>query len=223
MTDNPLTGGRDSIVARLMRDPALGARRRAAETGAVFHETGAAATDVFAIDQGEVRLYQPTFDGSLRLLEILGPGDWFGTEAVGRLERYNCQAKAHSSASVFVLPASRLLNELINRPDVCLEIIQQLVARLNVATEEARGLAFDDCRQRLVKALLKFSRSAAATISGNSVVLRMTHEQLAQAVGAARETVSLTLTDLRNENVLRTGRNRLVFNPQTLSAVLNFD
>jgi CRP-like cAMP-binding protein len=37
------------------------------------------------------------------------------------------------------------------------------------------------------------------------VILWMTHEQLAQAVGAARETVSLALTQLRQANVLRTG------------------
>ena len=42
------------------------------------------------------------------------------------------------------------------------------------------------------------------------------HEQLAQAVGAARETISLALTHLREQNLLRTGRNQLFFNPDAL-------
>ena len=48
------------------------------------------------------------------------------------------------------------------------------------------------------------------------MVLRITHQQLAQAVGVARETVSLALTQLRQRNLLRTGRNQLFFNPDVL-------
>ena len=74
-----------------------------------------------------------------------------------------------------------------------------------------------------MKTLLRFSRSAAATQNGEDIILRMTHEQLAQAIGAARETVSLTLTELRQANLLHTGRNRLAFNFQTLNASLGHD
>ena len=41
-------------------------------------------------------------------------------------------------------------------------------------------------------------------------------QQLAQAVGVARETVSLALTQLRHQNLLRTGRNQLFFDPEAL-------
>lgn len=76
---------------------------------------------------------------------------------------------------------------------------------------------FDDCNQRLIDTLVRFSRSAAATPQGDGgVVLRITHQQLAQAVGAARETISLALTQLRQRNLLRTGRNRLFFKPEAL-------
>jgi CRP-like cAMP-binding protein len=68
--------------------------------------------------------------------------------------------------------------------------------------------------------LLKFSRSAAAVATRDGVELRMTHEQLAQAVGTARETISLLLHELRNENLIRTGRNRVMFDPRTLTGAL---
>jgi CRP-like cAMP-binding protein len=48
------------------------------------------------------------------------------------------------------------------------------------------------------------------------VVVHITHQQLAQKVGVARETVSLALAQLRRRNVLRTGRNQLFFRPQNL-------
>ena len=82
-------------------------------------------------------------------------------------------------------------------------------------------MMFEDCNQRLVQTLLRFSRTAAATsLDDGGVVLRITHQQLAQAVGTARETVSLGLTQLRQRNLLRTGRNRLSFNPIARRAIL---
>ena len=68
----------------------------------------------------------------------------------------------------------------------------------------------------MVTPSLRFSSSAAATTQGTDVVLHLTHEQLAQAVGAARETISLALTEMRHRNLVRTGRNRLIFNREAL-------
>lgn len=223
MTNNDGTSvNGESTLAKLACDPALGARRHRAAAGATLHEPGTQANDLFLIRQGQVRLYQLATDGSQRLLDILGPGDWFGVEALGPVTRYGSQARAMTDTLVCVLSARRLLAALPQNSKASLEMIHQLAGRLSMATEEAARLAFDDCRRRLLKALLKFSHSAAATATGDSVILRITHEQLAQAVGAARETVSLTLTQLRNAKLLKTGRNRLTFNPRDLDQVLNF-
>ncbi|HEY7087821.1 MAG TPA: helix-turn-helix domain-containing protein, partial [Tepidisphaeraceae bacterium] len=98
-----------------------------------------------------------------------------------------------------------------------IEFNRQLAAKLLTAHEEGSRLVFEDCNHRLVSVLLRFSRSAASTTrDDDSVVLRITHDQLAQAVGVARETVSLALTQLRQQNLLQTGRNQLVFSPEAL-------
>ena len=97
-----------------------------------------------------------------------------------------------------------------------MQLIQQLAEHVQNAREDAARLQFEDCNARLIQAMLRFSQSAAATMQGNEVVLHLTHAQLAQAVGAARETVSLALTEMRLRNVVRTGRNRLIFNRDAL-------
>ncbi|MGA2443519.1 MAG: helix-turn-helix domain-containing protein, partial [Tepidisphaeraceae bacterium] len=51
------------------------------------------------------------------------------------------------------------------------------------------------------------------------VELRITHAQLAEAVGAARETVTLCLIHLRQENLVHTSRSRVTFNPQDLLSI----
>jgi CRP/FNR family transcriptional regulator len=112
-----------------------------------------------------------------------------------------------------------VLQVLSQKPEALLALTRQLADRVVEARDDAAKLIFDDCRQRLVRSLIHFSRSAASTPHESGVVLHLTHGQLAQAIGVARETVSLTLTQLKQQNLLRTGRNRLYFDPETLSRV----
>jgi len=190
--------------------------------GAVVHEPADAAESVYLIHSGQVRIYQvgpAGTDGkeSVRLIEILGPDDWFGAAALAHTRTYGTRAVAMTNAVVTEVPADRWDAALAGNPEVAAEVIGQLARKLHAAHEDAARLVFDDCNGRLVKTLLRFSHSAAATRRDDGdVVLRITHQQLAQAVGAARETISLALTQLRQRDLLKTGRNQLFFNPDVL-------
>src|SRR3954469_2588101 len=66
----------------ILAAPALAARASEVEAGTVFYEPSEAALNLFYIRSGQVRVYQPRRQTSARLLEILGPGDWFGVQAL---------------------------------------------------------------------------------------------------------------------------------------------
>ncbi len=200
----------------LLARSAAGGRQIEVAAGTAIHEPEAPAQNLYFIHSGQVRVYQAGPEDSTRLLEILGAGDWFGVAALARSNEYGTRAIAVSAAVVSQIPAERWLALLADQPQATAAFIGQLAGKLQAAHRDAACLVFDDCNQRLIKTLLHFSQSAAATPREDGVVLRITHQQLAQAVGAARETVSLALTNLRHQNVLRTGRNQLFFNPETL-------
>ena len=203
-------------TAELLKDPSLDARGVEATTGTVIADANDPARNVYFIQSGQVRIYQTGPENSARLLEILGPGDWFGVPALAGAETYGTRAVAVSAVTVSQVPAENWLALLAREPGVATQWVARLAEKLVRASEDAACLVFDDCNQRLIKTLLQFSRTAAATAHPEGVVLRITHQQLAQAVGAARETVSLALTQLRQQKLLRTGRNQLFFNPQVL-------
>lgn len=207
---------RAPAVDELLSQPALEARQVEATTGTVLFEPSTAARHVYFVHSGQVRVYQPGPDNSARLLEILGPGDWFGVAALAGSDTYGNRAVAVSSVVLSEVPADKWLEQLAQQPALATEWVGRLAGKLVAAREDAACLVFDDCNQRLIKTLLAFSRSAAATPHPEGVVLRITHQQLAQAVGAARETISLALTQLRQQKLLRTGRNQLFFNPDVL-------
>ena len=137
-------------------------------------------------------------------------------EATTGAASYGTRAVAVSAVTVSAVPADKWLALLAQQPGVATEWVARLAGKLVQAREDAACLVFDDCNQRLIKTLLHFSRTAAATVHPEGVVLRITHQQLAQAVGAARETISLALTQLRQQKLLRTGRNQLFFDPAVL-------
>ncbi len=205
-----------SAMARLFAGLSDEAVRTQYKSGEVIYDMGSPANHIYLIHRGQVRQYQLGSDSSCRLVEILGPGQWFGCGALTGREIAATRTVAVTTTTLGALPAHRIIETLADRPDAAREIIAQLACSLQTALNDASRLVFDDCNQRLVAALLRFSNSAAATPTDEGVVLHITHGQLAQAVGVARETVSLALTQLRQRNLLRTGRNQLYFNPKTL-------
>lgn len=200
----------------LLLDPALDAQLRTYQPPAVLHEAGSPALDLYIVHQGQIRLYQPGPRGVDRLVEIYGPGHWFGSEALAGRAIHAHRAVVVSTARVGIVAAHKLLEQLPRRPLAAVELVGQLARKVQLAREDAGRLVFDDCGDRLLKTLVRFSDSAAATAIPGGVELHITHMQLAQAVGVARETISLALTQLRRRSLLQTGRNRLTYNPDLL-------
>ncbi len=205
-----------SLMRELFLNPLVESRRINAAPGHVIHHPTDPATNVYYIHRGEVRLYQQGSDRD-RLLGILGDGDWFGSAALARLPHHGRRAVAVSDSIISEVTVESLMSLLPVQPQAAEELVRQLASKLESARDDAGELVFADCNQRLIRTLIRFSSSAAASTSNDQeVVLRITHDQLAQAVGAARETVSLALTQLRIRNLLKTGRNRLTFHPEVL-------
>jgi len=205
-----------TLLRRLIEDPWLGAECFELRLDEEIHAADTPALQLFFIDRGQVRLYQRGATDLVRLVDVLGPDEWFGVAALAGASVYGVRAVAAADSSIWKISIDRLLNTLKHQPEVLAAISRDLARGLVHAREEASRLIFEDCNQRLVSALIRLSESAASTPREDGVVLHMTHSQLAQAVGAARETVSLGLSQLRHRNLLRTGRNQLFFKPDDL-------
>lgn len=211
-----VANGECSCLDDVWMNPGLKAETIRAHSGTVLFEPEDAAENVWYVEQGQVRIYQVNVSGA-RLLRIAGAGEWFGSAALAGLQSYGKRAVAVGSTSIRRVSSQDLLTFLSEQsPQVAIKLVRELAVRVTEAQEDAARLAFDDCNSRLIKALVRFSESAAAEADGDRVVLRITHQQLAQAVGAARETISLALTELRHRKLLQTGRNQLIYKPQVL-------
>ena len=206
----------ESPFNALLREPVLQAHRIQVPAKAVVYQPSDPARNLYFIHLGQVRTYQVAPTGSRRLIEILGVNEWCGSAALARLEEYGEAAEAVVPTTLSIISTERLFAHLGHEPQMAVELIKQLATKLTAFREDASGLVFDDCNHRLIRTLVHLSESPAASPSGDGVVVHITHQQLAQKVGVARETISLALAQLRRRNLLRTGRNQLMFQPQAL-------
>ena len=211
----------DNLLSQLLRDPSLQAHRIQIPAKAVVYQSDDAAVNIHYIHSGQVRTYQLGPNGTRRLVEILGSEQWCGAAALARLGEYGEIAEAVGPTTLSIVPIERLFGLLGQQPQLAIELIRQLAEKLAAFREDAGGLVFEDCHHRLVRTLMHLSESPAASITEDGVVVHITHQQLAQKVGVARETISLALAHLRRQNLLRTGRNQLTFRPEELRGSTN--
>jgi CRP/FNR family transcriptional regulator len=177
------------------------------------------ATEFFLIETGEIRLFQSRVKGQKTLHTILGSGDLFGLSALSRPAAYGELATSVGDSEVRAVSTERLFAALHFRGDLAVQLIEFLAQQLNRVWTEGSELFSEDCRARVVRKLIEFGSSPAAQPVSGGVELRMTHSELAQAIGAARETVSICLMELRRENLVETRRNRVIYDPQRLRGV----
>ena len=113
-------------------------------------------------------------------------------------------ATALTDAVVLGLGNDQLRPWLTGRPEVAAALLRALAHRLRRQNDTLADLVFSDVPGRVAKALMdlgeKFGR---VTPDGLLVTHDMTQEELAQLVGASRETVNKALADFAQRNWIR--------------------
>jgi CRP/FNR family transcriptional regulator len=105
-------------------------------------------------------------------------------------------ATAVTDATVAALAHNALRGWLLDRPDVSMHMLQALARRLRRANDVQADLVFTDVPGRVAKNLLDLAdRFGREERDGLHVHHDLTQEELAQLVGASRETVNKALAD----------------------------
>ena len=174
---------------------------------AVFHE-GDPGDRLYVIGSGKVKLGRRSNDGRENLLSILGPTEMFGELSLFDPGPRTATATAVADATLYELSHAELIRWLEQYPAVAKHLLEALARRLRRTNEALADLVFSDVPGRVAKALLDLStRFGEQVDDGLRVAHDLTQEELAQLVGASRETVNKALADFAARGwVRREGR-----------------
>ncbi|NEG70383.1 Crp/Fnr family transcriptional regulator [Bifidobacterium choloepi] len=186
----------------------------------VFHE-GDTDHRLYLIEDGRVKLTRQSADRRVQLLSIQSRGEVLGEIPVfdpeGGPRTANAIAMTNNTR-VMWLERDALFAWLDDYPGVAVDMLQVLAHRMRANNERIADLVFMDVPARLAKTLLDLaSRFGRPVEAGLEVPHDLTQEEMAQLVGASRETVNKALTDFANRGwIAREGRTIIIYQPGAL-------
>ena len=187
--------------------------------GSILFKEGDDGEHLYVIIDGKLKLGTSSGDGRENLLSILGPGEMFGELSLFDPGPRTSTATAVTDAKLLSLSHEKVIPWLKQNPEVSLQLLTRLSQRLRRTNEAVGDLVFSDVPGRVAKALIDLGdRFGKTSPEGLLVNHDLTQEELAQLVGASRETVNKALADFAGRGWLKLdGRSVLITDVERLS------
>lgn len=183
----------ESIAALLIE-------RRIAK-GHTIVEEGLSGDYMYILTEGQVKVTKLSGDGREKILELLGPGDFFGEMSLLDNAVRSASVKSMSETRILALSRNDFLKELRHNPDLAMAVIQELTHRVRQMDEQASSLSFQRVKERTQGLMLRLAKSSPVR-EGRQATPPLTHQQIADMIGTSRETVTRIVKRLKDQGWL---------------------
>ncbi|ACL70565.1 Crp/Fnr family transcriptional regulator [Halothermothrix orenii] len=184
--------------------------KRRYKAGEILFFEGDKPDAFYIVVEGEIQIIKVSYDGKEKILEVMGPGDFFGEMAIIDSKGRSATARVIRDSSLLVVGNQEFLNLVREYPFIALKIIGELSRRLRQANQDIESLAFLDVETRLKK----FFRRMTGEIrdNGEAVVIdrNITHQDIARFIGTSRETVTRIINKLKDKGLLEIKREKII-------------
>ncbi len=169
----------------------------------VFLE-GEQGDTLYIVLTGKVKIGRRATDGRENMLSVMGPSDMFGELSLFDPGPRTATATVVTEARLASLAHASLKPWITDRPEIAEQLLRVLARRLRRTNDALADLIFTDVPGRVAKQLLALSeRFGSIEPDGTRVHHDLTQEELAQLVGASRETVNKALADFAQRGWVR--------------------
>jgi CRP/FNR family transcriptional regulator, cyclic AMP receptor protein len=188
--------------------------------GANLFVEGQPARGIFILCSGKAKLSTSSADGKTLILRIAEPGEVLGLPASVTGTCYELTAEVVEPAQSKFISRSAFLAFLKDNGEAALRVAQQLGEAYHLVIAEMRTICLSHSSGgKLARFLLEW---AASVPQGNRVKLTLTHEEIGQMIGSARETVTRLLTNFRRNQWLQIrGSTLMISNKAALEGIVN--
>jgi CRP/FNR family transcriptional regulator, cyclic AMP receptor protein len=172
---------------------------------AVLFVEGQSPRGIFVLCKGRVKMSMCSTDGKTLILKIAEPGEVLGLSATVCGKPYELTAQTIDPCQVNFVKREDFLRFLREHGDACFRVAEQLAEKYNNACHEVRSLGLShSTAEKLAKLLLEWdSRKDEAAEQEPRLKLALTHEEIAQMIGATRETVTRLFAELKKRQIIQ--------------------
>lgn len=198
--------------AALQRLSAITSASSYPKSATLFVE-GQMARGVFILCNGRVKLSTSSIDGKTLIVRIADPGEVLGLPATITGKPYELTADAVEPVQANFISRTDFLSFLREHGEAALRVAQQLGETYHAAIAEMRSIGLaHSAGEKLARFLLDWCASHAngGGKEGTNAKLTLTHEEIAQMIGASRETVTRLFTDFKKKQLLQVKGSTLI-------------
>lgn len=179
--------------------------------GATLFVEGQVPRGVFILCSGRVKLSTTSADGKTLIVRIADPGEVLGLPATVTEKPYELTAEVVEPTQANFVPRQEFLNFLRQHGEVGLRVAQQLGETYHSAVAEMRTIGLShSVGEKLARFLLDLSAGHDDGKGEVKVTLTLTHEEIAQMIGASRETVTRLFGDFKRKQLLQVKGSTLI-------------
>jgi CRP/FNR family cyclic AMP-dependent transcriptional regulator len=172
--------------------------------GATLFVEGQAGRGVFILCNGRVKLSTSSVDGKTLIVRIAEPGEVLGLPATVTGKSYELTADVLEPAQANFISRTDFLSFLRDHGEVSLRVAQQLGETYHAAVAEMRSIGLShSAGEKLARFLLDWCSSHGDGKGEIRAKLTLTHEEIAQMIGASRETVTRLFSDFKKKQLLQ--------------------
>jgi CRP/FNR family transcriptional regulator, cyclic AMP receptor protein len=190
--------------------------------GATLFVEGQSPRGVFILCTGKVKLSTSSADGRALILRISESGEVLGLPATVTGKPYELTADVIEPAQANFIARTDFLAFLREHGEAALRVAQQLGETYHSAISEMRTIGLShSAGEKLARFLLDLSSDHDAGKGDIKLTLTLTHEEIAQMIGASRETVTRLFSDFKKKELLQIkGSTLIIKNKAGLESVL---
>lgn len=187
--------------------------------GTTIFDEGEPGDRLFIITSGKVKLARHAPDGRENLLTIMGPSDMFGELSIFDPGPRTSAAVCVTEVTAATMDSQMLHDWIQAHPEISEQLLRVLARRLRRTNNALADLIFTDVPGRVAKALLQLANRFGVQEGGALRVHHdLTQEEIAQLVGASRETVNKALAEFAHRGWIRLeGKSVLISDTERLA------
>lgn len=156
---------------------------------------------VFVICQGEVKLTISSSEGKTLITRIAKAGEILGLMSVLTGRPYEVTAETLRPCQISFVRRDDFLRFVAQHPEAAAAAMNQLSANYHGACEQLRTVGLSSSAgERLARLLLEWAGGGER--KAVRINIPLTHEEIAECIGSTRETVTRTLSDFRNKQLV---------------------
>jgi CRP-like cAMP-binding protein len=176
---------------------------------------GETADAMFFIEDGLIKLTRTNDSGGRLILSVSGPSDLVGEESLsGGDGCYLAEAETLTPSTVYRIPWATVKRVIEKNPELTAAFVRHLLATQEWFAYKVELLCLQDVEGRILFYLGHLAKLVKPSDQDAGHALPITQLELADLVGATRETTSTTLNQLEKRGLVKLSRRLLTVYPK---------